>query len=442
VLIASVALVFLVGAAVGAFPVLTIAGRDAASGLRDRAAGASPRVAGKVRRILAAAQFALAVALIHSAGLLIASATEVRRERLGFEPASTISMRVNIPVPTFRDRGAREALLRRLRDETEALPGVEAVGLVNALPLTPGRQDLAMAVEGRPFKADGTDPLADYRVASAGYFAAMGIRVVRGRVFTDDDATQTYTPLVISEALAKLLFPDGSDPLGHRLRFGPASPWMPIIGVVEDAKNRRLTETPRPELYTPGLGTWSSLAFRTEITIVARVQGDAMALAQPMQRMVASVAPDVATYEVVSLGDVVREAGSRMTTATRLMTGYAIAAFILAIAGVYAVLTYLISQRHRELAVRRALGASAPDILRLVAHESVRVVGVGAAAGAVGAVLSARLLSGLLFGVGSFDPAVISVVVGTAALAATVAAIVPALRAVRIDPIGSLRGDS
>jgi ABC-type antimicrobial peptide transport system permease subunit len=122
------------------------------------------------------------------------------------------------------------------------------------------------------------------------------------------------------------------------------------------------------------------------------------------------------------------------------MTGYAAAAFILAIAGVYAVLTYLVSQRQHELAVRRALGATASDILRLVAHESVRVVGVGAIVGAFGAVLTARLLSGLLFGVGSFDPLVIAVVVLTAAVAATAAAIVPAFRAVRVDPVASLRG--
>jgi len=175
-------------------------------GLRDRAAGASPRVAGKLRRVLAAAQFALAVVLIHSAGLLIASARHIRSEALGFIPESTITTRVNVPAPTFQDRNARETLLRKLRDEVAALPGVQVVGLVNALPLTPGRQDLAMAVEGRPFKADGTDPLADYRVASAGYFAAMGIPGIRGRVFTDDDATQTYTPVVISEALAKCCF--------------------------------------------------------------------------------------------------------------------------------------------------------------------------------------------------------------------------------------------
>ena len=111
------------------------------------------------------------------------------------------------------------------------------------------------------------DPVADYRVVSEDYFDVMRIPLLKGRRFTDDDATALYTPLVISASLERLLFPGGEDPVGHRLRFGPASPWMPIIGVVADAKNRSLTESSRPEFYTPGLGTWSFLAFRTEITI-------------------------------------------------------------------------------------------------------------------------------------------------------------------------------
>jgi hypothetical protein len=252
-----------IGAIVGAIPVAIVAHRDPANGLRDRAAGSSPATAGRVRRLLAAAQVALAVLLLHNAGLLIASARAVQGVSLGFRPDSTVSLRINIPAPTFNDRASRELLLRRLVDEVSHVPGVIAAGLANALPLTPGRQDIAMAVEGRPFKADGTDPLADYRVVSAGYFAAMRIPLVGGRLFTDDDASATYTPLVISRSLARRLFPDGADPVGQRLRFGPGAPWMPIVGVVGDARNRSLTEDPRPELYTPGLGTWSPFAFRS-----------------------------------------------------------------------------------------------------------------------------------------------------------------------------------
>ena len=136
-------------------------------------------------------------------------------------------------------------IIRACVSEAEQIPGVTSAALANALPLNRGRRDLAMALEGRPFRADGTDPLADYRVVTSRYFETMGIPVLRGRVFTDDDANARYTPLVISEALAREIWGDDTDPVGHRLRFGPNAPWMPIIGVVADAKNRSLTEQPR-----------------------------------------------------------------------------------------------------------------------------------------------------------------------------------------------------
>jgi predicted permease len=430
--------VVLVGAIIGALPIAIVSRRDPASGLKDRSAGATPVAANRMRRLLAAGQVALAVLLMHGSALLIASARAVQEVSLGFRPESTISLRINLPGPTLRDRDLRESLLRRLVSDVRSLPGVTSVGLANALPLTPGRQDLAMAVEGRPFKADGSDPLADYRVVSEGYFAAMGIDLLRGRIFTDNDANERLTPLVISRGLAERLFPDGSDPVGHRLRFGPAAPWMPIIGVVADAKNRSLTEEPRPELYTPALGTYSNLALQTEISLVARSR-DAAGLVAPIRQVIESAAPDVAIYAIASMDEIVRDARARMTTATRLMTGYAAIALLLAVAGTYAVLSYLVNQRRRELALRMALGATPGNILALVAKQSAILIGLGVLAGLAGAMVSARLLSGLLFGVGALDVVVALAVIVCAGAAGVLAALVPARRATRVDPSAALR---
>ena len=438
-LVVAVIAVLVIGAVVGALPVAVVAGRNPSRGLHDRAAAASPRLAGRLRRSLAIAQVALAVLLVHGAGLLISSAREVQRVALGFRADSTITLRINLPAPMLRDRTRREVVLRRIVQDVSALPGVQAAGLVNALPLELGRRDQAMAVEGRPFLADGSDPLADYRVVSHGYFEALGIPLLKGRLFTDDDATATMTPLVISRSLERLLFPSGEDPLGRRLRFGPASPWMPIIGVVGDAKNRSVTEPSRPEFYTPGLGSWSFLAFRTELTIVARVRGDAMALATPIRRVVREAAPDISTYNLATLDDVISAARARMTTATQLMSGYAVLALLLAVAGTYALLAYLVSQRRHELAVRLALGASSRDLVQLVGGECARLVGYGVMAGLAGAVISSRLLSGLLFGVGALDPLVTGGVLAVAAAAGIAASLIPARRATRVDPGLALR---
>jgi hypothetical protein len=168
------AVVLGLGIVIGIAPMLA-AGRDlGAHTLRARSAASSGAV--RLRRFLAAAQVTVAVILLHGSGLLVASAGRVAGTILGFEPEGAIAMRINIPDATLGDRTSREALLRNLATRTGALPGVTAVGISNALPLTQGFRDLAMAVEGRPFKADGTDPLADFRIVSEGYFAAMGIR--------------------------------------------------------------------------------------------------------------------------------------------------------------------------------------------------------------------------------------------------------------------------
>ena len=438
-LLITVAVVLVVGAIVGALPVAVIARRDPALSLRQRARGTA--TSSRVRRALAVGQVALAVLLLHGSGLLIASARAVQDVRLGFRLDSTMSLRINLPAEKLRDRTTRGTMLRRLLAEAERIPGVSAAALANALPLTPGRRDLAMALEGRPFKADGTDPLADYRVVTSRYFDVMGIPVLRGRVFTDDDANARYTPLVISEGLAREIWGDDTDPVGHRLRFGPNAPWMPIVAVVGDAKNRSLTEPARPELYAPALGTYASLALASEITLIVRSANDPQSLIAPMRRVVSDVDPEVPTYAIASMRDVVRDSRIRMETATRLMTAYAIVALLLAVAGTYAVLSYLVTQRRRELAVRMALGASPRAIVALVARESTVMIGLGVIAGLLGAVGLSRLLAGLLYGVGFLDTRVVLAVVGVAGIAGVGAAMIPARGAVRLDPSVALTRD-
>ncbi|MDF2770533.1 MAG: permease [Geminicoccaceae bacterium] len=439
-LIVAAAVVLIVGATVGALPVASSVRRDAALALRDRAGSGSSVAAAGARRILAAGQVALAVLLLHGSGLLIASARAVQEVALGFRPDSTLSLRINMPAEKFRDRAGRETFVRSLLAEVERVPGVSVAAIVNALPLEPGRRDLAMALEGRPFRADGTDPLADYRVVTASYFEAMGIPLRRGRIFRDDEAGPALTPLVISEALAKEIWGDDTDPVGHRLRFGPNAPWMPIVGVVADAKNRSVTEASRPELYTPALGSYSNLALASEFTLIVRSQGNAASLFRPIRRIIHELDPELPIYNVASMRDVVRASRARMTTVTNLMAAYAIVAFVLAIAGTYAVLSYLVAQRRREIAVRVALGATPAEVIGLVARESGLMVGAGIVVGLVTAAGLGRLLAGLLHGVGTFDGGVVMTVVAAAGVAGVAAAVIPARRAALVDPCAVLRG--
>ena len=440
-LVVTTVIVLIVGATVGALPVALSVRRDGSLALRDRASGGGASAPASLRRILASAQVALAVLLLHGSGLLIASAQAVHEVSLGFRPDSTLTFRINMPAERFRDRAQRETFIRRLLAEAERLPGVTAAAIVNALPLEPGRRDQAMALEGRPFRADGTDPIADYRVVTAKYFETMGIPLRRGRIFRDDEAGLGLTPLVISEGLAREIWGDDTDPVGHRLRFGPNAPWMPIVGVVADAKNRTVTEHSRPEFYTPALGSYSSLALQSEFTLIVRSRGNASGLVAPLRQIVRDLDPELPIYNVASMREVVQTSRSRMTTVTSLMAAYAVAALVLAVAGTYAVLSYLVTQRRREIAVRVALGATPREVIALVVRESGLMIGAGIVVGLIASVGLAQLLTGLLYGVGAFDIAVVVAVVGIAALAGIVAASIPARRAALVDPCAVLRGN-
>jgi ABC-type antimicrobial peptide transport system permease subunit len=216
---------------------------------------------------------------------------------------------------------------------------------------------------------------------------------------------------------------------------------LPIVGVVTDAKNRSLTEPARPELYFPGLGTYANQAFRSEITLIVRTATDPTSLIAPLRRIVAEADPDVPTYSVASLRDVVAVSRAPMITATRLMSAYAMTALLLAVAGTYAVLSYLVTQRRRELAVRMALGATPKEIVALVARESGLMIGAGVAVGQVGAIAGARFLASQLYRVGALDVTVVLGVVAIAGIAGLCAATLPARRAALVDPCASLRGD-
>jgi putative ABC transport system permease protein len=439
-MVATLVLVVVAGAAVGALPMVAMTAGGTAQSLRLAGSGSAGASSSTLRRSLAAAQVALAVVLLHGAGLLVASAREVAAVKLGFRTEGTLAMRLNMPASVQRDRAAREVLLRRLVDGVTRLPGVNAVGIASTLPLTNGPRDQAMAVEGRPFKADGTDPLADIRVVSAGYFEAMGIPLRAGRTFGDDDATDRITPIVINEAHAKQLFPDGENPVGRRLKFGPVAPWMPIVAVVGDAKNRGLAEPSRPEIYFPALGSWATQTVRSGMSLIVRASGDPAAFAPTLRRVIADAAPEVAVVNARTMDEVVRVSRARMSTMTRLMTSYAVAALVLAIAGTYAVLSFLVAQRRRELALRVALGAAPAAIVRLVMRESLLVTGLGVLVGIAGAIASGRLMTGLLYGVGTLDVGVTGGVIVGAAIAGIVAGVIPAWRAVRSDPCAPLRG--
>jgi putative ABC transport system permease protein len=278
----------------------------------------------------------------------------------------------------------------------------------------------------------------DFRIASAGYFPAMGIRLARGVGFSEGDAYLDGTPVLVSETMAREVF-GTTDPIGQRIRTGPFAPWMTITGVVTDVRNRSLTEPPKAEVYLPFAAPRSPMGVSRDMFVVMRTAGSADRLRADAERAIRSINPDLPIYDARSYTDIIRQSRTREDTITWLLTAFAVVALSLAVAGSYAMLMFTVVQRKREFALRQAVGAAPGDLVNLIGGEMSKLLGVGLLAGLVGTLLLSKVLASFLFRVTPLDPRVTIgtlLVLGTAGFTA---AVLPARRAGQVDPTLTLR---
>lgn len=426
------------------FPVVVATRRDLQSALRERQS--ATRRSALIRRGLIVAQIGFACALVYGAVLLVLSVRDAQRVRLGFDPAGVVTFNVNLPAETYRTPAEVATAFDVITSELRSIPGIRTIGLASGLPLDPVVQATLLGVEGRPFLADGTDPTLDLRIVSADYFEAMHIASVAGRTFRPGDTYLDGTPVVISRSAVKVLFPDGGDPLGHRVRTGPFAPWMSIIGVVDDVRNRSLTEESHPELYLPFAAPRSPVGVSREMAVVVQASSAVdehvlRSITSEAQRRLLRLNPDLPMYNARAYAEILRDAQTRERTTMRVLVAFAAVALLLAIAGSYALLMFSVVERRRELAVRMAVGANRRTLIALVGREMLTVVAVGAAAGMTGATLLTRVLSRYVAGVNVVDPRVWVGTLAAVAIAGVLSTLVPARRAAQVDPMLVLRGE-
>lgn len=414
----------------GILPALRAAGLAPGAGLRGRNALGGER--SRARGALVVVQVTLAVVLVVGATLMVRSFHALQSVDPGFDPSRvlTVTMSLNLPAD-LDDPGPTAAYLHgrkeQLVEEISALPGVVAVGSVQRLPLAGAGEPMELT---RPDNATLT-VRADARFVSPGYFVAMGIPLRAGEVFA---ARPTgTTPVLISEATAQRLWP-GDDAVGKtlRARFGE----VVVAGVVGDVRQLELASTPEPAVYMPEF-----YAPRLSTNLVVRTTGNPMALAGPVHAIVASIDPSQVIRTTMTLEQLLAETLARDRFFTSLFAAFGVLALVLAAVGIYGVLAYAVGQRQQEIGVRMALGASAADVLRMVLASGMAWVGAGVALGLVTAFALSRLMSGLLYGVTTSDPATyvaVPALLGTVALAA---AWVPARRATRVDPMTVMRSE-
>lgn len=428
----------LAGAAFGTVPALLGASRVDLTGAlkeggRDNAVGRTRRL---TRGALITLEVALAIVLLVGAGLLLRSFVRLLRVDPGFETGQLLTFRVSLPEHAYPQGSAQiKTFYDRLLGNLRHTPGVQAASIAQALPLSGHNNSTSVTVEGDAPPA-GEKPSADLRFVGLDYFRTMAVELTGGRDFTARDDAAAPSVVIVNDAFVRRFLSDGRA-LNRKLTtgWGGSGP-KEIIGVVRDVKHRGLDENARPEMYVP-----VAQFPINEMTVVVRTQVEPQSLSQTAQRAVRALDPDLPVYDVRTLDQYVSRSVARPRFNALLIGLFAVLALALAAVGVYGIVTHSVAERTREIGVRMALGARAPDVLLMVIKHGMRPVLIGAAIGLALAVGLARVMLTLLYDTNAYEPIVYAVVALLLICVALAACYVPARRATRIDPLDALRAD-
>lgn len=434
----------------GLVPALQASSVNVNDTLKESGRGGSEGVQrNRLRSLLVVSEFALALVLLIGAGLMIRTFAALEAVDPGFNPHNVISMVVSVAGSKEADAGRRELFYRQLIERVRSLPGVQAAGAINHLPLAGDLWGWPFTIEGRPKPRPGESPGAVYRMVTPGYFSAMRLPLVRGRDVTDADNVAAPGVVIINEQAARQYWP-GEDPLGKRISFAgdKENPvWLTIIGIAKDAKQDNWTDKATPEAYLAAFQNHDFLgdsgteveSHMSYITLVARTGGDPAALASAMKEAAWSFDHNLAISQVVTMDGVVAEANAQPRFEMMLLSIFAAVALVLAAVGIYGVISYSASRRTHEIGVRMSLGATRADVLMLVVRQGMWLAVAGSATGLAGALVLSRLMAGLLYGVKPTDPVTFAAVALGLGVVAMLACYIPARRAMRVDPMAALR---
>jgi predicted permease len=399
---------------------------------------------GRLRRALVAAQVAIAVVLLVGAGLLVKSFTRLQSVPSGFEPGGVLTFRTTASPMRYRGGPEVTAFYGRVLEEVRGVPGVRVAGAGSGLPLAVQSGDWGFDIENRAVVRPR--PRADWFVVTPGYFEALGVRLVRGRLPAESDDDRGPAVLFLNESAARAIFPD-EEAVGQRVRLsrttGAEQPWRTIAGIVADVRQRGLERPPRPEMYIPlpqFLHFLDGVQAR-DLSVVVKTSGPPVALAAAMRAAVRRVDSEVPAADMRAMDDVVGASLAARRRDAWLIGAFAALALAVASIGVYGVTAYHVAQRRREIGLRVALGAAQGDVVRMVLAQGIRLVAAGLLVGLPAALAATGALRSLLFEVAPYDPAVLAAIAVLLTAVAAVACAVPARRAARIDAAVALRDE-
>jgi putative ABC transport system permease protein len=391
-----------------------------------------------LRGALVISEIALALVLLTGAGLMVKSFLLVRAVDPGFRAENVLTMTVELPDAVYRTAPQMQAFDERMLAKLSNLPGVLAAGAVNFTPLSGYLNRGDFQLEGG--RRLPPDYMADKPCVSPGYFRAMGIRLLRGRDFSERDNTSAPGVVIVSQSVARRIWP-GEDAIGKRVSeedHPKPGDWLTIVGVVDDVRQTGLASDPDPALYYPILQL-TRPGWLGRMTFAVRTASNPRRLATAMRAALRDVDRDQPVESIVTMQDLIALAIAELRFQTRLLGTFSILALILSAVGIYGVLAYSVAQRTHEIGIRMALGAERRDVLAMVLRRTLMLAGVGVALGALGALAVTRVLAKFLFEVKPDDPATFFCVAALIACVALAAAWIPARRATRVDPMVALR---
>lgn len=401
-----------------------------------RDSGASVR-GNRIRALLVMGEVAGSFVLLIGAGLLINSFLHLRTLDPGFRTDHLLTAKIELSELKYPDKERRVPFYTELLHRVSALPGVESAAVAGNLPFTYDGDSMPIGIEGR------VDPPPDqrvdvvYRAVGPGYFSTMGIKIVQGRDFNEQDKSDSVQAVVISEKTARHYWP-GENALGKRLKPGLTTsegPWREVIGVVKDTRQNDFVAPPKMQMYF----VHSQINSFAPNALVVRTSIDPLSIATSVRNAVWSIDKDQTVSDVRTMEDIVSTAIARQRFSTMLLGIFAVLALVLAAVGIYGVMSYSVAQRTREIGIRIALGARRTDVLKLAMGQGLRLVVIGVAIGLVASMVLTRVMASLLFGVSATDPLTFVTISLVLLGVAMLASYIPSVRATKVDPMVALR---
>jgi putative ABC transport system permease protein len=437
VLVFTLVVTVLTGILAGLAPALHVSNPDPNEALKEgvRGGSASPGRQ-RLRALLVVTEVALALVLLVGAGLMVKGFHSLLNAYPGFDRSNVLTFRIALAESKARDEARVRDFYAQAIEKLQALPGVDSAAAVTSLPSGGGWNRTEYTAEGQPPAAPGEMRGAVWESITPGFFRALRIPLLEGRLLTTQDGPDAPLAIVISQSMAHRIW-GSQDPVGKRIKFGRAEssePWQTVVGVVGDIEQSPFDHVPQPTAYFP----FAQMPLASS-ALVVRTSGDPLALAAAARAQVRSVDADQPPYDMRTLHQLISDNVSGVEYSARMMFVFGVVALVLSASGIFALMTYSVTQRTHEIGVRMALGAQRGDVLKLVVGYAIKLAIIGLAIGVPIALALTRVLSSVLFGVVRIDTPVFALFTLLLALVAALAAYIPARRATQVDPMVALR---